>query len=88
MSIQHTSYAYTAMWARLLAIHHHNLRGRDRRIKRVACPGLGTLTRRMCAEESARKMALAYQWFLQLEADISWPYSLARQSAIAAEGGF
>ena len=40
MPIARTDYVYAAMWAMLCAVHRHNL-GADRRIRTVACPGLG-----------------------------------------------
>jgi O-acetyl-ADP-ribose deacetylase (regulator of RNase III) len=85
MRIASTDYAYTAMWAMLVAIEHHN-RTSDRKIHTVACPGLGTATGGMAPAEAARQMALAYRWFLDRPRMISWPYAEARQTAIGRGG--
>jgi O-acetyl-ADP-ribose deacetylase (regulator of RNase III) len=85
MSIANTDNVYSAMWALLVAIAHHNRR-EARRIDIVACPGLGTATGRMPLAEAARQMAIAYRWFLNRPSMISWPYAQARQSNIGRGG--
>lgn len=81
MSIARTDYVYCAMWATLLAIHHHNLSGRPM-IETVACPGLGTGVGMMHAREVARQMALAYKHYLKPPQQIHWPYADLRQKAV------
>ena len=63
MTIEHTDYPYLAMWATLLAIHHHNL-SHPQKIETIACPGLGTGTGSVKAKEAARQMAAAYKNYL------------------------
>jgi O-acetyl-ADP-ribose deacetylase (regulator of RNase III) len=63
MVIQGTDIPYVAMWAMLLAVRRHNQTAK-RRIKTIACPGLGTGIGRVPAAEAARQMALAYDHFL------------------------
>jgi O-acetyl-ADP-ribose deacetylase (regulator of RNase III) len=85
MSIAKTDNVYTAMWALLVAIARHNKR-EARRIDIVACPGLGTATGQMPADEAARQMATAYRWFLKRPSLISWSYAQERQSNIGRGG--
>ena len=54
-SIKNTDYVYKAMFAMLIAIHRHNLKN-SRKIKSVACPGLGTFFGEMQPMEAARQM--------------------------------
>ena len=63
MQIIGTDIPYIAMWAMLLAIRQHN-RTAIKPIIRIACPGLGTGIGRIPPQESARQMALAYDYFL------------------------
>lgn len=74
--IAETDNAYAAMWAALLAVRRHNRAG-PRRIRLLACPGLGTGTGWMRAGEAARQMAAAYRNFLSPPDTLSW--DLARQ---------
>jgi O-acetyl-ADP-ribose deacetylase (regulator of RNase III) len=85
MSIATTDNVYCAMWAMLVAVHEHNKAG-GRPIQSVACPGLGTLTGKMPAEEAARQMALAYRGSLAPPSAINWPYAEARQGAVGRGG--
>jgi O-acetyl-ADP-ribose deacetylase (regulator of RNase III) len=85
MTIASTDYVYTAMWALLVAIIEHN-RSSERQITTVACPGLGTATGQMPAAEAARQMAVAYRWYLNRPASISWPYAGDRQASIGRGG--
>lgn len=85
MTISLTDNAYTAMWAMLLAIHHHNLSS-EHKIELVACPGLGTATGKMPYDEAARQMALAYRNFLHPPNQISWRYADVRQEGIGRGG--
>ena len=81
MSITYTDNVYLAMWAMLLAVHHHNLHA-ERQIAIIACPGLGTATGRVPFDKAARHMALAYQHFLSPPQRIDWQYASARQTQI------
>jgi O-acetyl-ADP-ribose deacetylase (regulator of RNase III) len=85
MTITRTDNVYTAMWAMLLAVHHHNQTA-TAKIKTVACPGLGTLTGRVPVDEAARQMALAYRHFLWPLEQINWPYAQTRQNAVGFGG--
>lgn len=85
MPIAMTDQVYLAMWAMLLAVRKHNLNS-DRLIRTVACPGLGTATGRVPADEAARQMALAYRHFLYPPELISWPMAQERQRAIGVGG--
>jgi O-acetyl-ADP-ribose deacetylase (regulator of RNase III) len=85
MPITQTDNVYKAMWAMLLAVHKHNQQ-KETKIKIVACPGLGTLTGRVSADEAARQMALAYRNYLWPLEQINWPYAQTRQNAIGYGG--
>lgn len=85
MPISGTDNVYNAMWAMLLAVHKHNS-SNDRKIKIIACPGLGTATGRMPFDDAARQMALAYRNYLNIPTMISWPYATDRQIAIGLGG--
>ncbi len=79
--IARTDPVYLAMWAMLLAVWRHNLAA-SARIQTVACPGLGTATGEVPFDEAARQMALAYKNFRVPPTRITWPYAIARQSAL------
>lgn len=83
MSIAGSGNVYTAMWAMLGAVHRHN-QTESKKIKSVACPGLGTLTGQVPFEQAAREMALAYRWSLEPPSMISWPFATERHAAITA----
>ena len=85
MTIALTDNVYVAMWAMLLAVYRHNL-SEDRKIRSIACPGLGTATGRVPYDEAARQMALAYQKFLNPPSHISWRYADERQQTIGRGG--
>lgn len=85
MTIALTDNVYVAMWAMLLAVHHHNL-SNARKIETIACPGLGTATGQVPSEEAARQMALAYRNFLNPPGAISWRYADGRQEKIGRGG--
>jgi O-acetyl-ADP-ribose deacetylase (regulator of RNase III) len=85
MAISTTDNVYVAMWAMLLAVRRHNISS-SARIRRVACPGLGTATGRVSPNEAARQMALAHHWYLHPLNVIDWPAVQARQAAIGRGG--
>jgi O-acetyl-ADP-ribose deacetylase (regulator of RNase III) len=85
MRITRTDNIYNAMWALLLAVHQHNQHA-DRKIKKLACPGLGTLTGRVPFDEAARQMALAYRHYLWPFERIYWKDVEERQKAIGWGG--
>jgi O-acetyl-ADP-ribose deacetylase (regulator of RNase III) len=62
MNIQGTDHVYMAMWAALTGVHRHN-RSQSQRIESLACPGLGTGTGGMDANEAALQMRLAYEHY-------------------------
>lgn len=85
MPISRTDNVYVAMWAMLVAVWNHNKK-ESRKIRSVACPGLGTATGGVSAQQAARLMLRAYRHFLDPPKQISWPYAEARQSAIGLGG--
>jgi len=85
MAISTTDNVYTAMWAMLLAVRRHNASS-GTRIRKVACPGLGTATGRVGPGEAARQMALAFHFYLNPLSVIDWRTAQARQAAIGRGG--
>jgi O-acetyl-ADP-ribose deacetylase (regulator of RNase III) len=85
MTIATTDYVFSAMWAMLVAVHQHN-RQAERKIRHIACPGLGTSCGMVAPDEAARQMALAYRWSLEPPASISWALAKARQGAVGRGG--
>lgn len=85
MKVAHTDNVYKAMWALLLALHHHN-QSSEYKINTVACPGLGTGYGRVPFREAARQMALAYRNSLNPPARIDWRYAGDRQEEIRYGG--
>lgn len=85
MEIAHTDNVYKAMWAMLLAVRNHNLDD-ERKIKTIACPGLGTATGRVPYPEAARQMAVAYRYFLYPPQQIDWRVAEGRQSDVRFGG--
>jgi O-acetyl-ADP-ribose deacetylase (regulator of RNase III) len=93
MPIAHTDHVYSAMWAMLLAVHHHNQTA-NQKINIVACPGFGTSTGKMSYAEAALQMAMAYKNFLNPPTHLDWvvitqrnkpfkPYQIAVEYQIA-----
>ncbi|MDX1996027.1 MAG: macro domain-containing protein [bacterium] len=87
MTIARTDNVYKAMWALLLAVHHHN-QINERKIESIACPGLGTGTGQVPFRQAARQMALAYRNYLNPPSYIGWRYADARQQEIRYGGDF
>lgn len=85
MLISRTDHVYNAMWALLLAVHHHN-ESSEPKIETIACPGLGTGTGRLPFRQAARQMALAYRNYLNPPTYIDWRYAGQRQSEIRYGG--
>ncbi len=85
LPISKTNNDYNAIWAILLAVWKHNL-NEKKKIKSIACPGLGTATGRMEYSEASRQMYIAYYNFLNPTEFISWPYASYRQKAIGRGG--
>ena len=85
MPIARTDNVYLAMWAMLLAVRRHN-QCIERRIKIIACPGLGTATGQVPFREAARQMALAYRHFLNPPKYIDWRLADKRQKQIRYGG--
>ena len=83
--ISRTDNVYRAMWAMLLAVRQHNSTS-DKKIKIVACPGLGTGTGAVPAAEAARQMSLAYRNYLTPPARINWDLADIRQRSIRYGG--
>ena len=85
MPIATTDNVYSAMWAMLVAVYRHN-QNQEQKIQTVACPGLGTATGMVPADEAARQMAVAYRRFLKPAEKIDWSYANSRQTEIARGG--
>ncbi len=82
MDIAMTDNVYIAMWAMLLAVHHHNRQSIDKPINIVACPGLGTASGRVPYQQAAQSMVLAYKNFLNPPKNIHWGYASERHVRI------
>ncbi|PRP89741.1 putative phosphatase, C-terminal domain of histone macro H2A1 like protein [Planoprotostelium fungivorum] len=74
--ISTTDNTYTAMFATLLAVQNHN-RTSEKKIKKLACPGLGTLSGRVPLSVGAKLMALAYEHFLHPPTQLDWRHAKA-----------
>lgn len=85
MAISQTDNVYCAMYGMLLAVWHHN-RKQEQQIKKIVCPGLGTMTGQMPFARAAKHMALAYKNFINPFDRINWAYATTRQNAIGAGG--
>ena len=85
MRITATDNVYQAMWAMLLAVWRHN-RDSDRKIKTIACPGLGTATGGVQPRSAARQMSLAYDNFLYPPESVTWQHAALRQQALGLGG--
>lgn len=85
MEIAHTDNVYRAMWAMLLAVREHNRR-HERKIRLVACPGMGTGAGHVPYAEAARQMSLAYRNFLKPPQHIDWDLAMDRQLEIRYGG--
>ncbi len=64
MNIQGTDHVYLALWASLIAVYRHNKK-ETRKIETIACPGLGTGTGGVDAQEAATQLRLAYEHFMK-----------------------
>jgi O-acetyl-ADP-ribose deacetylase (regulator of RNase III) len=85
MTISRTDNVYLAMWAMLLAVRKHN-QTQEKKIKIVACPGLGTATGQVPANQATKQMALAYRHFLNPPSRLDWPLATKRQEEIRYGG--
>lgn len=85
MEIARTDNVYLAMWALLIELSKHNQSSQSP-IHTIACPGLGTATGRVPANEAARQMALAYRNFLKPPTYIDWRFASDRQDKIRYGG--
>lgn len=85
MDIRNTDYVYLAMKALLREVQKFNKK-HNNEIKIVACPGLGTLTGQVNADECARQMELAYRNFLQVPKRINWEIARRRQNDVKYGG--
>jgi hypothetical protein len=59
----------------------------DKKIKSVACTGLGTFYGKMELSEASRQMSLAYKNFLNPPKKITWSFASERQEEVGY-GGF
>ena len=85
MEIAHTDNVYRATWAMLLAVRQHNER-QERKIRLVACPGMGTGTGHVPYAEAARQMSMAYRNYLNPPQHIGWDLAMDRQLEIRYGG--
>jgi O-acetyl-ADP-ribose deacetylase (regulator of RNase III) len=84
MKITRTDNVYNAMFATLRAVANYNKTHR-KKIKSIACSGLGTATGRVTPKEGARQMELAYRYFLEPE-HLTWFHANQRQKNIGFGG--
>jgi len=83
-SVKNTDNVYLAMKAMLRAVKDHNLAvtKESKKIRTVACSGLGTHCGRLEYCEAARQMALAYRNFLFVPKEINWDLARERRQAV------
>ena len=84
MKVTRTDNVYNAMFATLRAVATYN-RTHRKKIKSIACPGLGTATGRVTPKEAARQMELAYRYFLE-PSYLTWFHVTQRQKNIIFGG--
>jgi len=84
-SIEHTDKIYSATWAALLAIHHHNVRS-EAKIETVCFPAMGTGFGGVAFDEAARQMAAAYRHYWHPPHRLDWDVVVERQKAICYDG--
>lgn len=84
MKVTRTDNVYNAMLATLRAVATYN-RNHRKKIKSIACPGLGTATGRVTPREAARQMELAYRYFLE-PTYLTWFHVIQRQKDIIYGG--
>jgi O-acetyl-ADP-ribose deacetylase (regulator of RNase III) len=88
MDVHQTRNVYMAMKAMLIAVEQRNQRliscpePMENVIKTVVCPGLGTNTGRVPAEDAAKQMALAYFHVKNPPTAISWYFASQRHNEI------
>lgn len=86
--IHHTKNVYFAMKAMLDAVERHNrnsfLDDILKPITHVVCPGLGTNTGRVPADDAARQMATAYHHFKNKPNNINWYFASKRFNEITS----
>lgn len=80
-SIVGTDNPYRAMKAMLLAVQYHNLT-QERKIRSIACSGLGTMVGKVEPRIAAKQMALAYKHVLNPIQKIDWFVALDREKEI------
>lgn len=85
LKITRTDHVYLAKFAMLRAVANHN-KSKGRKIKTVACPGLGTAAGRVPPHEAARQMELAYRNFHHPLKSYSWSQVIHRQREIIYGG--
>ena len=85
LKITRTDNVYNAMFAMLRAVANHN-KTNSQKIKKVACPGLGTSAGRMPSKEAARQMELAYRNFHNPPPFSTWFHIIDRQTDIIYGG--
>lgn len=88
MDIRQTRNVYAAMKSMLIAVEKHNQTlwqkgpAGNNAINTVVCPGLGTNTGRVPADDAAKQMAMAYYHFKNPPTAISWYFASARHNEI------
>ncbi|MAS95176.1 MAG: phage tail protein [Verrucomicrobiales bacterium] len=81
LNISRTDNVYLAFWATLCAIHQHN-RDKEKKIKSVVCPGLGTGTGGMDPMEAALQIRLAYTNYLSVPEFINGSFAQRRHESV------
>ena len=80
-SIEGTDNPYRAMKAMLLAVQNHN-RSEEKKIKSIACSGLGTMVGKVPPRIAANQMALAYKHVLNPIQKIDWFVAMDHEKEI------
>jgi O-acetyl-ADP-ribose deacetylase (regulator of RNase III) len=81
MVVADSDVPYIATWAMLIAVHRHNLHD-ARKIRTVACPGLGTGVGQYELDGAARQMIQAYRNYLEPAFADDWSLAHARHARI------
>lgn len=81
MTVARTDVPYVAMWGMLLAVRAHNRTSKPR-IASIACPGLGTGTGGVPADEAARQMTLAYRHLIDPPCKLTWEVAEMRHMEV------
>jgi len=82
MDISDTDNVYVAMKTLLVQVIDFNMSCVFRKIRTIACSGLGTKTGRVSPDSAARQMRLAYGHIMNVPDKISWNFAIGRHREI------